>query len=127
LETDLYTFTGGADGCRPSGSLITDSEGNLYGTTQFGGKNSVGTVFKLDPSGHETILHNFGGTGFIPTSGLARDSNGNLYGTTLYGGPYTDGTVYKLDANGYGTNPPHLYRRRGRRSTAGRGHSRSRW
>jgi uncharacterized repeat protein (TIGR03803 family) len=100
-ETVLYSFTGGADGGWPFASLITDSVGNLYGTTRGGGKNGVGTLFKLDPSGNETVIHHFGGSGVIsPDSAVVRDSGGNLYGTTSSGGLYNHGVVYKIKANG---------------------------
>jgi uncharacterized repeat protein (TIGR03803 family) len=95
----LHGFTGGADGANPYAGLIQDSRGNFYGTTQLGGTSNLGTVFKLDPMGTETVLHSFaGGTdGANPYSGLVQDSTGNLYGTTYYGGAPNHGTVFKLD------------------------------
>lgn len=99
--TELHTFTGGADGGQPYGGLVLDSEGNLYGTTEYGGKSSAcdalecGTVFKLTPSSGswtETILHNFTGgapDGANPAAGLVFDQSGNLYGTARYGGDLT--------------------------------------
>ena len=48
-ETVLYTFTGGADGANPYAGVVRDPAGNLYGTTQFGGKAASGVVFKLTP------------------------------------------------------------------------------
>jgi hypothetical protein len=66
------------------------------GTTAFGGSttgcngNGCGTVFKLDTTGHETILHRFTGTdGEKPYAGVVRDGRGNLYGSTLLGGAYS--------------------------------------
>jgi len=91
----LYSFTGGADGSQPYAGLIADANGNLYGTTAYGGNTNsscpigCGVVFKIDPSGKETVLYAFnGGTdGSGPSSGpLIRDTAGNLYGTTLGGG-----------------------------------------
>jgi uncharacterized repeat protein (TIGR03803 family) len=119
-ETPLYDFSGGADGANPHAGLIRDAVGNLYGTTSFGGNTSsscpygstgCGVVFKLDPSGTETVLHTFsGGTdGANPYAGLIRDAAGNLYGTTSFGGntssscPYGStgcGVVFKLDPTG---------------------------
>src|SRR5580692_12843049 len=58
-ETVLYSFTGGADGAFPISALVRDSVGNLYGTTTQGGSVGAGVVFKVDPSGTETVLHNF--------------------------------------------------------------------
>ena len=69
-ETALYVFTGGADGKSPEAGLIRDSAGNLYGTTERGGTFGAGVVFKLDPAGHQTVLHNFTGEmdGGLPTA-----------------------------------------------------------
>ena len=97
----LYSFAGGsADGAQPYGGLARDAAGNLYGTTLSGG--GFGTVFKVDPSGKETVLHSFTGSpdGASPWAGLVRDTDGNLYGTTRGGGAFTRGTVFKIDAAG---------------------------
>jgi uncharacterized repeat protein (TIGR03803 family) len=88
-ETVLYDFTGYADGNTPSGNVVRDNAGNLYGTSQPQPEPvGYGTIFKLDPSGKFTVLHTFhGGTGGAdPSAGLVRDSAGNLYGTTYQGG-----------------------------------------
>src|SRR6516165_1696480 len=103
----LYTFTGQPDGAGPQASLIKDAAGNLYGTTEAGGTSNLGTVFKLDASGAETILHSFTGApdGANPKAGLALDAVGNLYGTTAKGGitggvcaPFGCGVVFQVDA-----------------------------
>ena len=101
-ETMLYNFTGGADGAYPFSSVVRDSKGNLYGTTSQGGSDNAGVVFKVDPSGTETVLHNFAGgaDGVIPTGGLVRDKAGNLYGTTSQGGTSNDGIVFKISPSG---------------------------
>jgi uncharacterized repeat protein (TIGR03803 family) len=106
-EAVLHTFTGAPDGKTPYGGLIRDAQGNLYGTTRFGGDptcNTVGcgTVFKLNAAGKETVLHSFtGGTdGEDPIAVVVRDAAGNLFGTTLSGGPSGLGTVFKLDRAG---------------------------
>jgi uncharacterized repeat protein (TIGR03803 family) len=109
----LYSFRGGADGFGPTLGLVRDAAGNFYGTTIAGGAYDLGTVFKLDKTGKETVLHSFiGGTdGALPISGLTWNAAGNLYGTTLYGGatgtecqmpgqPTGCGVVFKLDATG---------------------------
>ena len=102
--TVLYTFTNTANGEQPDASLIQDAAGNLYGTTQYGGRRGgYGTVFKLDTSGKETVLRSFAGTPDAedPYSGLTLDKAGNFYGTTLYGGTGGGfGTVFKLHPNG---------------------------
>lgn len=101
-ETVLYNFTGGADGAYPESPLVLDRAGNLYGTTTQGGSANAGVVFKVDPGGNETVLHNFtgGADGIIPAGGLTLDRAGNLYGTTGQGGTYNDGVVYKIDKTG---------------------------
>jgi uncharacterized repeat protein (TIGR03803 family) len=90
--TVLYRFTGGADGGNPFSGVIADSRGNLYGTTSDGGLTNCtggcGVVYKLDPSGQETVLYSFtgGADGDTPYAPLTADSSGNLYGTTPWGG-----------------------------------------
>jgi uncharacterized repeat protein (TIGR03803 family) len=83
-ETVLYSFTGGSsDGANPKGGVVLDAAGNIYGTTSQGGAANVGTVFKLDTTGTETVLHNFtsGTDGGNPSPGLVLDPAGNLYGS----------------------------------------------
>jgi uncharacterized repeat protein (TIGR03803 family) len=112
----LYAFKGEADGAYPdAASLLADDAGNLYGTTHDGGSDGCtnhlgcGTVFKLTPSGQETILHAFAGglDGAYPSAGLIADGAGNLYGTTAGGGGkhknQQHGTVYKLTPDGQET------------------------
>jgi uncharacterized repeat protein (TIGR03803 family) len=102
-ETVLYSFTGSTDGGSPEAGLIRDAKANLYGTTYLGGSSSAGTVFKLDPTGQETVLYSFtgGADGANPSEGsLIRDSAGNLYGTTPQGGASDFGVVFKLDPAG---------------------------
>lgn len=100
-KTVLYSFTGGADGLKPTGGLIADAQGNLFGTTTLGGHDH-GTVFKIAPNGTETQIYAFNGSdGNQPASGLAMDASGNLYGTTPTGGPSgTYGEVFKLTQAG---------------------------
>jgi uncharacterized repeat protein (TIGR03803 family) len=111
-ETVLYSFQGGSDGANPSASVIEDANGNLYGTTYYGGSSNCsgsgcGTVFKLAPDDTETVLYSFAGgsDGTYPEAGLTADTTGRLYGATLYGGT-TDcsgngcGTVFRLAHDG---------------------------
>src|SRR5579864_3849776 len=76
--TVLHTFTGLPDGGYPDAGLIRDAAGNLYGTTYNGGSGcggiGCGTVFKIDRSGKETVLHTFTGSpdGKNPYRGLVR-------------------------------------------------------
>jgi uncharacterized repeat protein (TIGR03803 family) len=91
--TVLYNFTGGSDGAYPYAGLLLDAAGNLYGTTTLGGGSNAGTVFKVDTSGTETVLHSFSGAdGISPYAGVIMDAKGNLYGTTQNGGIGCSGT-----------------------------------
>jgi len=104
-ETVLYTFKGAkyGDGDEPAGGLLIDSQGNLYGTTAYGGtgdcvllgvKGGCGTVYELSPPQQkgdawtETILYSFptAKQGYLPNGDLVFDSAGNLYGATQFGG-----------------------------------------
>jgi uncharacterized repeat protein (TIGR03803 family) len=110
--TVLHTFTGAPDGANPVAGLVQDAAGNLYGTTQQGGitggvcansgLNGCGTVFRLDPTGKETVLYKFtgGADGQFPSAGLVRDAAGNLYGST-------SAAVFKLDPTGTTFTPLH--------------------
>lgn len=111
----LYTFTGGTDGAAPRGHLIRDAQGNIHGTTYYGGQldcvssrdalaPGCGVVFRLDGStGQETVLHKFfdGEGGRNPQTGVV-DLGGVLYGTTTAGGdPSCDcGVLYRISATG---------------------------
>src|SRR5207253_434377 len=88
----------------PQAGLLRDKADNLYGTTFSGGSTdagpqNAGTVFELDGSGDETVLHSFTRSpdGAFPQAGLVMDKAGNFYGTTA--GPGA-GTVFKLDTSG---------------------------
>jgi uncharacterized repeat protein (TIGR03803 family) len=110
-EKILYSFGGGGDANNPYAGLIMDTNGNLYGTTYYGGVYGCGTVFKLKKSSGtytEKILHSFGSNssghcgessdGYNPYAGLIMDTNGNLYGTTYEGGASDYGAVFELKA-----------------------------
>jgi hypothetical protein len=124
-ETTLYTFNAAPDGAVPEAGLIVDKEGNLYGTTRFGGNSGwdwgywtgSGTAFELvkggtkkKPTYTETVLYSFDTAGTLvdgvqPTASLIMDKDGNLYGTTLYGGGNNPagntnaGTAFELSNN----------------------------
>ena len=107
----LYSFGNvPSDGVRPSGNLIQDAAGNLYGTTEAGGVGD-GIVFKVDTAGQETVLYTFclgqGGSctdGEGPLAGLTQDTDGNLYGTTEAGGANNNGgTAFKVNSSGQET------------------------
>ena len=97
-ETVLHNFERD-DGYYPVAGLALDEDGNLYGTTVYGGVYGSGTVFQLaNGTWTETVLHSFGqGTdGNTPYAGLTLDAHGNLYGTTTAGGAYNLGTVFEI-------------------------------
>ena len=109
-ETVLYSFAGmGGDGRSPWAGVVRDGQGNLYGTTVGGGVSDLGTVFKVDTTGKETVLHSFTGTvvdGAQPMTGLVLDTKGNLYGTTNSGGRGIEGgngVVFKVSKAGLET------------------------
>ena len=120
-ETVLYRFAGApSDGHNPSGGLIADRRGALYGTTEAGGAGQPGggIVFKLAPPAKhqtgwtETVLYDFcslpncsDGSG--PQAGLIAEKKGALYSTTEGGGSERHGTVFKLDLRdrGFGSDP----------------------
>jgi len=100
--TSLHSFTFAAgDGNDPRGALVLASDGNFYGTTEFGGTNDNGTTFRMTPSGATTILHSFSGPeGQNPLAGLIQASNGLFYGTCSFGGTATNGTLFSMTAAG---------------------------
>ncbi len=87
----------------PLAALLLATNGYFYGTTEDGGTNDLGTVFKMDTSGNVTIVHSFDGTddGAYPQAELIQATDGNLYGTTA-GGVVSNlyGTIFKMDVNG---------------------------
>jgi uncharacterized repeat protein (TIGR03803 family) len=105
-ETVIHSFNGPVDGNRPLSGLIHASDGNLYGTTQFGGTCSfaAGTVFRIDLSGENfATIHCFDGRddGAEPWGGVIQGrTDGYLYGTTYQAGPAGGGTAFKMDLNG---------------------------
>ncbi len=102
--TTLYSFCAAAgcpDGANPAGTLIQATDGNYYGTTQFGGANNGGTIYKITAAGTLTTLYNFCGLpgctdGQAPFGALFQATDGNLYGTTYQGGAMGKGTVFKF-------------------------------
>ena len=99
-ESVIYRFKGEPDGSMPYSSL-TDINGEFYGTTGYGGAKLGGTVFKIDSSGHESVLYSLPRNS-IPQGGPLYD-NGALYGTTTNDGTANHGTVFKVTLDGKGT------------------------
>jgi len=114
-ETVVNNFNAyNGDASAPEGDLAVDSAGNLYGTSNGGGANGMGAVFKLTKSGSswtESVLYSFGGLpdGNSPTGGVTIDAVGNLYGTTYYGGANNRGAVFELSPSGGGYTEAVLY------------------
>jgi uncharacterized repeat protein (TIGR03803 family) len=120
--TTFYSFCSQsdcADGFYPSGPLIQAKNGDLYGTTMFGGtRNSsgycpfgCGTVFKISTTGNLTTLYSLCSKsncadGAEPNGALVQANNGDLYGTTTYGGvitqpfPFGSGTIFRITPSG---------------------------
>ena len=106
--TTLYAFCSEpdcTDGALPAASLLQATNGDLYGTTAFGGSNNNGTIFRLSPSGKLTTLYEFcsqpGCTdGARPNSALIQAADGLLYGTTSGDGINTYGTVFGITPRG---------------------------
>lgn len=103
--TSLLSFSG-ANGSVPAAGLVIGTDGNFYGTTQFGGTTDNGTVFRFTPTGTLTPLYSFRGPdGNYPVAGLTRGTDGNFYGTTsgdrtFPGGTNTFGTVFRITPAG---------------------------
>lgn len=120
-ETVLYSFQGGMDGEEPQyGDLLFDQQGNIYGTTPYGGSpgsncyQTCGVVYELTPSNggwSESVLYRFQGEndGATPYAGLILDSAGDLYGTAVNGGADYDGVVYKLSPSESGWTENVIY------------------
>jgi uncharacterized repeat protein (TIGR03803 family) len=125
----LYSFcslTNCADGANPYGGLMLGADGNLYGTTVYGGNYldcsgyGCGTIFKITTRGELTTLYSFAGTeGSFPYGPLVQASSGILYGVANAGGAYGYGALFKITTtdrvtilhnfsgpDGMGPNPP---------------------
>ncbi len=107
MLTLLYSFAGlgsSSAGTSTVAGLIQASDGNFYGTTQYGGANGAGSIYRISSTGSFTTLYSFPAVsitdvndgGAQPTAGLLQGSDGDLYGTTFVGGPDGAGTVFKF-------------------------------
>jgi uncharacterized repeat protein (TIGR03803 family) len=97
---NLGTYSGDTIEPAASGQFAQARDGNLYSTSQAGGTNSLGTVFRLTPDGNETVIHSFAFSEGRPYGGLILGLDGYLYGVTLGGGSAGYGTVYKISTDG---------------------------
>ncbi len=107
----VLTNFNGTDGAYPFETLTLGKDGNFYGTTEAGGTNGEGTVFKVTTNGTLTSLYSFSplvsngsigtnDTGAVPDAPLAPGMDGNLYGATDRGGTNGYGTLFKVTTNG---------------------------
>ena len=107
----LYSFTGlnssgqNYDGAYPTAGLLAASDGYLYGSTNDGGNNTCGTLFRITTTGTFHKLDEFPAWANcanpidlppFPLATLVEHTNGSLYGTTNQGGPFGQGNVYTL-------------------------------
>ncbi|OYW76315.1 MAG: hypothetical protein B7Z37_09475 [Verrucomicrobia bacterium 12-59-8] len=102
---NFYNNTNGTlSGSSPQCSLIQSADGNFYGTTNSGGANGYGCVFKMTPAGQTTVLTSFNyytsPMGATPSCGLTLGTDGNFYGVTQNGGSSGVGTVFKVTTSG---------------------------
>jgi uncharacterized repeat protein (TIGR03803 family) len=94
------------DGELPHAALVRSTEVNLYGTTNFGGANSQGTVFKIRPNDKLQTLYSFCSQsnrpdGYQPYGERVQGTDGNFYGTTPFGGANLYfGAVFKITSSG---------------------------
>jgi len=100
--TTLNSFEG-PDGGNPSGELVQAANGQIYGTTAYGGVHNGGAVFKITPGGALTTLYSFSqtnGDAADPWGAFIQAANGDFFGITYYGGSYNSGSVFKITPGG---------------------------
>jgi uncharacterized repeat protein (TIGR03803 family) len=116
-ETVLYRFLGPPqDGFDPRSDLVFDVEGNLYGTTVYGGSAGIGAVFELSPGTNgawkETLiasLTNSEEQGAFPLGGVVFDVGGSLWGTASSGGFNNNGGIFALSPGSNGSWSIHQF------------------
>jgi uncharacterized repeat protein (TIGR03803 family) len=98
--TVLHSFSGTPDGQTPKGAIIQASDGNFYGTTEAGGANGFGSIYKMTPSGALTIIHSFNEDqfGLHPLAGLVQATDGKFYGAAASLGSF--GVIFQITSNG---------------------------
>lgn len=103
-RTTILSFTGtagGAPGARPRAPLALGVDGNLYGATEQGGTDNVGTIFRVTTGGTHALLKEFTSSGpRTPIGGLTMDGSGLFCGTTAFGGATNNGTIFRITSGG---------------------------
>ncbi len=118
--TQLYAFTGGADGSEPFGGVAQDSAGTLYGETEFGGavtctskaghpSGGCGTVYSFSPTAGLKVLASFSGPNGAYGMSTPTLVGSTLYGTTNNGGASDDGVIFSVNTNGTGFTLLHQF------------------
>ncbi|MGC1434405.1 MAG: choice-of-anchor tandem repeat GloVer-containing protein [Terriglobales bacterium] len=99
--TVLHSFGGTPDGQTPKGAIIQASDGNFYGTTEAGGADGFGSIYKMTPAGVLTVLHSFNetdGMGLHPLAGLVQATDGKFYGAA--GSNTSSGVLFQITSKG---------------------------
>jgi uncharacterized repeat protein (TIGR03803 family) len=99
--TVLHSFGGTPDGQTPKGAIIQASDGNFYGTTEAGGADGFGSIYKMTPAGVLTILHSFNetdGMGLHPLAGLVQATDGKFYGAAASN--TSSGVLFQITSKG---------------------------
>ena len=99
--TVLYSFSGTPDGETPKGAIIQASDGNFYGTTEAGGLEGFGCIYKMTPAGALTIIHSFNetdGLGLHPLAGLVQATDGKFYGAAANN--TSSGVIFQITSEG---------------------------
>lgn len=102
--TSLFDFTGAAGlrpGANPEGGLVFHSDGNLYGTAEYGGSGAYGTAFRLTTANAFTLLHQFSDpTASQPVGELVEGTDGLLYGAAAAGSSSGFGGLFRISTSG---------------------------
>jgi uncharacterized repeat protein (TIGR03803 family) len=99
--TDFFNFSGTNGGVPGYNVLVQGRDGQLYGTTNEGGTDGFGVVFRINTGGTESVIYSFDGAhGRAPSGGLTLGSDGNFYGTANIGGTFDLGVLFRVTSSG---------------------------